>query len=86
VKITYCKRSCVTRTIEVIEVRNFLKKLVLYNSQFNLQVRYFVLVLYSVELRDVYSAANVVKGCTAYEIGAKNTISFRLRDLGYDPF
>jgi hypothetical protein len=32
-----------------------------YNSLFNLQVRYFELVLHNLELRDVYSAANVVK-------------------------
>jgi len=60
--------------------------LVLYNSLFNLQVRYFVLVLHNLELRNVYSAANVVKSSAAYEIGTRNTIHFRLRDLDYDRF
>ena len=85
-KFTYCKGSCVTRTIEVIEVMNFLKLLVLRNSLSNLQVRFFVFVLHNVELRDVYSAADVVKSSAAYEIGTRNTIPFRLRDLDYDRF
>jgi hypothetical protein len=58
----------------------------LYNSLFNLQARYFVLALHSVELRDICSAANVVKSSAAYEICTRNTISFRLRDLDYDRF
>ena len=74
-KFTYCKCSCVFRTVEVTEVTNFLKKKVFYNSLFNLQARHFVLVLHNAELRDVCSATNVVKSRAAHEIGTRNTRS-----------